>query len=439
MRKYQVRFRGGITEKEHSYLAGILPDTTDGRKAALDMRLIDPKLPFTPQSKAARCAENIFDIYHKTYFEKGTQLVFCDTSTPKAGFNLYDEIKGLLLKMGVPEDTVAFIHNADTERKRTALFRKVREGEIRILFGSTFKLGTGVNVQNKLAAMHHLDVPWRPADMTQREGRILRQGNENKKVHIFRYITEGSFDAYSWQLLETKQRFITDILSGSMNERCGQDIDDTVLDYAQVKALAVGNPLIKERVETANELSRYLILQRKTIDARLEAEKELMELPGEISYWQESIRNCTEDCEFYALYRHEIEKDVRKMIREQLHEAVSKNILAVSEREFTKYQGFTVILPANMDKKKPFVYLRRMGKYSVELGETEMGMLVRLDNFLDKLPKHLEYQKKKLEELQNKQQALRSQLAHKESFADEIERLKRKLEEIDNELGVNKK
>ena len=255
--------RKGIVSRSDDNMLKI---TTDGRKAALDMRLVEPNTSFTYQSKVARCAENVFDIYCETQSDKSTQLIFCDSSTPKSGFNVYDEVKRLLIGMGVPSEEIAFIHDAGTESKREKLFSRLRSGNVRILIGSTFKLGLGVNIQNKLIALHHLDVPWRPADMTQREGRILRQGNENKKVYIYRYITEGSFDAYSWQLLETKQRFISGLLSGSLTERSGSDIESTVLDYAQVKALAVGNPLIKERVETANELTRYLALQRKAID-----------------------------------------------------------------------------------------------------------------------------------------------------------------------------
>ena len=238
---------------------------------------MEPSATFTYQSKVARCAENVFDIYRKTYTSKGTQLVFCDSSTPKSGFNVYDEVKNLLVGMGIPADEIAFIHDAETETRRAKLFLRVRKGDIRVLIGSTFKLGLGVNIQNKLIAIHHLDVPWRPADMTQREGRILRQGNENAKVYIYRYITEGSFDAYSWQLLETKQRFISGLLSGSLADRSGSDVESTVLDYAEVKALAVGNPLVKERVETANELTRYLALQRKAIETHIRLEKELME------------------------------------------------------------------------------------------------------------------------------------------------------------------
>ena len=189
------------------------------------------------------------DIYSKTRDNKGIQLVFCDISTPKEGFNIYDELKDLLVAMGLDKHQVKFVHDANTETQRELLFDDCRDGEVSVLIGSTFKMGTGVNVQKRLVAIHHLDVPWRPADMVQREGRILRQGNTNEKVHIYRYITKESFDAYSWQLLETKQRFISQILSGMVTERTGVEVDEAVLNYAEVKALAIGNPLIKERVE----------------------------------------------------------------------------------------------------------------------------------------------------------------------------------------------
>lgn len=271
--------------------------TTDGRKAALDLRLVKPTAGFTYQSKVARCAENVFHIHCYT---SGTQLIFCDASTPKAGFNIYDELKQLLTGMGIPPQEIAYVHDADTEKQRTKLFDMMRKGTVRVLIGSTFKLGIGVNVQDKLIAVHHLDVPWRPADMTQREGRILRQGNENSKVEIYRYITEGSFDAYSWQLLETKQRFITGLLSGSYTERNSADIEDTVLNYAEVKALAVGNPLVKKRVETANELSRYLTLQRKLVETRLRLENELSELPARMEHQKRLIENARSDRNFYV-------------------------------------------------------------------------------------------------------------------------------------------
>ena len=429
-----VRHRA-VDKKEDN----LLKITTDGRKAALDIRLVDSTAGFTYQSKVARCAENVFDIYMKTFFDKSTQLVFCDTSTPKSTFNIYDEMKRLLLEMGVKENEIAFIHDAETENQRNKLFHKMRIGEIRVLIGSTFKLGLGVNVQNKLIAVHHIDVPWRPADMTQREGRILRQGNENEKIYIYRYITEGSFDAYSWQLLETKQRFITGLLSGSLTERSGSEIDNTVLDYAEVKALAIGDPLIKERVETANELSRYLALQKKTIESHILLEKELLEIPSRIKYQEDLIDKCQKDMDFYKLNKRDYTKLERKALREQLFEAIGNNILMQKETYLTMYQGFQIILPSNMTDKKPFVWLQKNGRYYVEMGDTEIGTIIRIDNFLERFDEHLERLEKTIGELEQRKIDGKTELSKKEDYTDKIEATKQKLESIDKKLGVKKK
>lgn len=425
----------------------LLKITTDGRKAALDLRLVSHTAGFSYQSKVARCAENVFDIYAKT---TGTQVIFCDTSTPKAGFNIYDEMKLLLTGMGIPAHEIAYVHDATSETKRNQLFDMMRRGIIRILIGSTFKLGIGVNVQNKLIAIHHLDVPWRPADMTQREGRILRQGNENPKVMIFRYITEGSFDAYSWQLLETKQRFITGLLSGTYTERDGADIEDTVLNYAEVKALAVGNPLVKKRVETANELSRYLALQRKLIDTRLRLEKELRELPAQAAHQEELLRKAEEDREYYKDYirshpepQSNAEKNEeaaqRKELRELIYSAIQDNMFQTTESYLTTYRGFQIILPANMSGNKPFVWLQRTGRYYVELGDTEVGGLIRIDNFLESFDALVERHSEKLLRLEERAKEIRAELKRKESHIEKIEELKAKLARIDKKLEVDKK
>lgn len=425
--------RNGIVRRTEDNMLKI---TTDGRKAALDIRLVSPAAKFTYQSKVARCAENVFGIYLKTGLQKSTQLVFCDTSTPKKEFNLYDELKNMLVAMGIPESEIAYVHDATTEAQRTKLFAKVVRGEVRVLMGSTFKLGLGVNVQNKLVALHHLDVPWRPADMTQREGRILRQGNENKKVDIYRYITEGSFDAYSWQLLETKQRFITELLSGSLTERSSGDIENTILDYAEVKALAIGNPLIKERVETANDLIRYLSLKRKSEENYIKLQKELAETPAKITRQLDLINKCERDIKVYEENYQEHDKDDRKIIRESLYEAVSNNVLMPSETSLTCYQGFGIILPSNMSADKPFVWLQNNGRYYVELGDTEVGALIRIDNFLGNLSTHLEKLKEGYEQLLVREESIKAELCKKEDYDKIIERIKRSLKKIDEELGV---
>ena len=438
--------KGYVSRKDDN----MLKITTDGRKAALDLRLVDPNAAFTYQSKVARCVENVADIYFKTTAQKSAQIIFCDTSTPKTGFNIYDEVKAMLQSKGVPSDKIAFIHDAETEAQRNTLFAQVRNGDIRVLLGSTFKLGLGVNIQDKLIALHHIDVPWRPADMTQREGRILRQGNTNSKVQIFRYITEGSFDAYSWQLLETKQRFITGLLSGSLTERSGTDVEDTVLDYAEVKALAVGNPLVKERVETANELSRYLTLQRKHVDSRIRMEKELLEMPGKISNQKNNIAGCEADIAYYTGWKranpapsdNKVKKDAaekRKQLRDYIHSSLMGYVLEPKEKILMTYRGFEIILPANMTREKPYVWLKRNGRYYVELGDTNTGNLIRIDNFLDDLQTHLDKLNKDLAKLWERELQLKEELRKEESFSDEIEECRKKLEILDKKLGVDKK
>ena len=427
----------------------MLKITSDGRKAALDMRLVDPVLSFSQISKISRCVENVADIYYRTTKDLSTQLIFCDISTPKAGFNVYSDLKSHLTEEGIPEETIAFIHDAATEKARSKLFESVRTGKIRILIGSTFKLGMGVNVQDRLIAIHHIDVPWRPADMTQREGRILRQGNMNKQVYIYRYITEGSFDAYSWQLLETKQRFISELLSGSLTDRSGSDIEDTVLDYAEVKALAIGNHLIKERVEAANELTRYLSLQKRTVEMRMVMGKELQDIPGKIEYQNTLIKTCEQDAERYKTWKEKhptpgtaiakkAEVETRKTLRENLYKAVHDYVLQPIEKSFMDYKGFDIVLPANMTLLKPYVWVVGTGKYSVELGDTEIGNLKRIDNCLDSLDERLTRLKTVKERFENRKAEIEAELSRDEDYSDLIEKFRDRVAEIDLALGVEK-
>ena len=427
--------KGKVRRKDDN----MLKITTDGRKAALDLRLVNNTSHFTYQSKVARCAENVCEIYHKTAASRSTQLIFCDVSTPKAGFNMYDELMRLLLLYHVKEEEVAYIHDADTDRKREVLFDKMQRGEIRILLGSTFKLGLGVNVQNKLIAVHHLDVPWRPADMVQREGRILRQGNENKKIQIFRYITEGSFDAYSWQLLETKQKFISALLEGSITERSGSDVDDTVLSYAEVKALAIGNPLIKQRVETVNELNRYRALQRKLVEEKELLEKKYSEMPLRIAETRTRMTQCRADILRYVKNKREYDVEERRELRSAVYEAVMDNVLQPAERVFMTYQGFEIILPANMLAEKPYVWLQGDGKYYVELGDSERGMLVRIDNFLEDLKDLALKFADELADLSLERERIRIELEKDDSYVDKIEALKAEIKRLDKALGVTEK
>lgn len=440
--------RRGVVPRDEDNMLKI---TTDGRKAALDMRLVNNSLPFTYESKVARCAENVFEIYHKTEAGKSAQLIFCDSSTPhNHAFNIYDEIKWLLMAMGIPESKIAYIHDAQTDAQRNTLFTAVRNGDIRILIGSTFKLGLGVNIQDRLIALHHIDIPWRPADMIQREGRILRQGNLNSKVYIYRYITEGSFDAYSWQLLETKQRFITSLLSGTLTDRDSTDIDGTVLDYAEVKALAVGNSLIKQRVEATNNLSRCILLQKKRIEQCEEMKNELSEIPSKRRTLLRAISNCILDAKQYkadvasqpTLSDSKAKAEYanrRKAFREYLDENLRSYILMPYEKELTVYHGFKIILPANMSEIHPYVWLKKNGSYRVELGDTEIGNLVRIDNTLSTLDELCEKLNKQLEALDDKEKELKNSLANPEDYTEMIEEYKEEVRMLDEKLGVDKK
>ena len=455
----------------------LLMITTDGRKAALDMRLIDDTLVLPYGTKVDRCAQNVYDIYRKYDSINATQLVFCDYSTPKATFNLYDQLKLQLVRMGIPEQEIQYIHSANTERAREKLFKAMREGKVRVLIGSTFKLGLGVNVQDKLIAIHHLDVPWRPADMTQREGRILRQGNTNSEVFIYRYITEGSFDAYSWQLLETKQRFISSLLSGHLSERDGSDVSDVVLNYAEIKAIAVGNPKIKERIETANELDKQIILRRERIKIHEALSQELNTLPNKIKnqeslllsayddfrYLQNEDENLEASCELTAdddnldngdnddgiveliivpkLTAKEIREQAaeeRRALRDTIDNAIKSNAFKTEETELLEYRGFKIILPAGMREEAPYIWLSRAGKYCIEFGDSKLGYLTRIDNFLDGFTKHIDKLNEGLTYLESRHEYIETTLNEPDPYSDVIDRLKNKIQRIDKSLGVKK-
>ena len=433
-----------ISERAEAIRAGLvnrtddnmLKLTTDGRKAALDMRLAEPNTAFSHDSKVFRCMENVLNIYKATAGQRLTQLVFCDISTPKSGFNIYDELKNLLVQYGASKDDIAFVHDYDTELRRGKLFARIQSGEVRVLLGSTFKLGMGVNVQKKLVAIHHLDVPWRPADMVQREGRILRPGNENKEIQIFRYITDGSFDAYSWQLLESKQRFICQLLSGSVTERSAADVDDVVLNYAEIKALAIGNPLIKERVETANEIKRVSAIQRKLVESQSAMKQELFEIPGKTAHAESLIEKAQADIERFDANRIEIsEMEGHRKYGATILDALSKHVLQERKTLLT-YQGFDIVLPENMLSEKPFVWIEGSGRYSVETGDSDIGCINRIDNKLKGLPEFIEMQRHKQQELADRKADIEAELRKDYGYVSRIEQLHEKLQKLDKKLGV---
>ena len=411
--------------------------TTDGRKAALDVRLVDNSITTLRTCKTLSCARNVYKIYKEN--DDKTQLVFSDYGTPKDAFNVYTELKRLLVSFGVPEKEIEFVHSATTDKKRDALFEGVRQGKIRVLIGSTTKLGLGVNVQDKLIAVHHLDVPWRPADMVQREGRILRQGNTNDQIYIHRYITEGSFDAYSWQLLETKQRFISALLSGHITERENSDVYDTVLNYAEIKALAIGNPAIKERVETTNELGKLIILRRESLLHKDGLRAELNKLPARIEKQKQNVDNAITDAQLFTDSFREYTADERRALRDKLELAILDNALQTNETELFEYQGFRVVLPSGMALSKPFIWLYGSGKYYLELGSSPLGYMIRIDNFLENFEEYIKKQEDKLDKLNMVQYSIEAELNEDDKYSDKIDELTAKLEKLDKKLGVDKK
>ena len=440
----------------------MLKITSDGRKAALDIRLVDEAGPeaFADEAvvygrpigvcKVTECAEKVAIIYHRTEEEHLTQLVFCDTSTPKAGFNVYDDLRQRLIDLGVDAAEIAYIHDATTASRREKVFKAVRDGRIRVLIGSTFKLGLGVNVQDRLVAVHHLDVPWRPSDMIQRNGRILRAGNQNERVEIYRYVTEGSFDAYSWQLLETKQRFITDILSGTVAGRSGSEVDNTALDYAEVKALALGNPLLKSRVRMRNELTRLSALQRKNVENRLRLEQRYKALPDDIAAKELELSICKSDCAFLVekgkdvydgLTTREKQRmaDHRRLLRDILGRNLYGYVKRVDDRALFDYRGFMIVLPAGMDADHPYLYLVREGRYKVDMSDKETGMLIRIDNFLDKMDEYVAKVQREKELLEQELKDIEDELAEADSYAEMIEECAEKLDKLDEELGVKER
>lgn len=427
-----LAIRGGFIKRVDD---NMLKVTTDGRKAALDIRLVDPaSCQNRMLSKVYTCAENVCNLYSKYNDIKATQLIFCDYSTPKDEFNIYTELKGILISFGVAENEIAFIHNAKTEKQKEKIFEKVNSGTIRILIGSTFKLGMGVNVQERLIAIHHLDVPWRPADMIQREGRIIRQGNTNEEVFIYRYIQEGSFDAYSWQLLETKQKFIDELLANSISVRTSLDVSDTVLNYGEVKALAIGNEKLRERFEIYNELSRLRLLHNNDLQLRSRYERDLLEIPKKIEELQELITDYTYDYAIYGSNKVEYSQERRNELKNYIYEELLGNVMAQEETSLFTYQGFEVVLPMNMTEPKPYLWLIATHKHKVDMSNSSSGTLIRIDNYLENLGK----KKKELENeillLVEKEKSIKVALEKQIDYEPLMNKLKAQLEKLDKEL-----
>ena len=386
--------------------------TGDGRKLALDQRMLNSLLPDDPMSKANACVDHVLRIWRDTAAEKLTQLLFCDLSTPRGeGFHVYQDIKEKLVRGGIPEQEIAFIHDADSEAQKAALFSKVRSGSVRVLLGSTAKMGAGTNVQRLLVAEHHLDCPWRPADIEQREGRIIRQGNQNATVHIYRYVTKDTFDAYMWATLEAKQRFISQVMTSRSPVRSCEDMDEQALSYAEVKSLATGDPRIKERMDLEMEISKLKLLRASHMNQRFEMQSRLQRIPLEIQSYEQAREKLAAD---HTSYMQNKAGDFSMTIcgtryaeRKDAGAALLSACQAKSDpapEEIGTYRGFRLLLAyANMQFT---AILKGEGSYSVELGDTAIGNIQRLEHQLERLAPSVKAADCKIDALKQEQQTL---------------------------------
>jgi hypothetical protein len=366
----------------------MLKITTEGRKAALDLRLMKPGLPDDPQSKVNLAVENIHRIWEATKENRSTQLVFCDLSTPQdKGFSVYRDMAEKLKRLGILDGDIAFIQDYDTDNAKLALFRDVRSGKIRILFGSTQKMGSGTNVQERLIALHHLDAPWRPADVEQREGRILRQGNKNPSVQIYRYVTEGSFDAYMWQTLETKVKFIAQVMSGDMTVRRLEDMDSAALTYAEVKAIASGNPLVIEKAQVDAELIRLTRLRHAHAEEQYRIRTNLRYAREDVGKNTERLANLREDLKLRQdtsgdQFRIELEKAVldNRGVAGELILRLAKKIKARLGEDIRigKFAGFDLFIRSGFNDSADLV-LRGKNSYSTRVTDTALGTIRSLE------------------------------------------------------------
>lgn len=418
--------------------------TNDGRKMALDARLFDPALSDNPESKVNKCVNNVFKIWEKTAQERLTQLIFCDMSTPKKDeFNVYDDMREKLVGMGVPKEEIEFIHNADTETKKQALFAKVRKGEVRILIGSTAKMGAGTNIQDRLCALHHADCPWRPSDLEQREGRILRQGNMNDKVKIFRYVTKGTFDSYMWETVENKQRFISQIMTSKSPVRSADDIDESVLSYAEVKALAAGNPLIKEKMDLDNEVARLKIMRADYTRNICRYQDELfVKIPAGIKELENDIAAYKAD---YTVLKQYEDKEFNETPLElfgkvftdkkQAGEAVITAVNSYTEKScIGSYRGFDIsVVSDNWGGSK--LVLKNNASHAVSAGSDSIGMITRMNNVLNTVPVLIIEKEEKMRELNEKIKSIKNEInkpfEHEEKYRAKLARQKELMKLLD--------
>ena len=426
--------------------------TNDGRKIGLDVRLMNPMLPDDPNSKLNVCVQNVLKIWEDGKDQKLTQLLFCDLSTPKndGNFNVYDDIRKKLIAAGVPENEIEFIHNADTEAKKAALFSKVRSGDVRVLLGSTAKMGAGTNVQSRLVAVHHLDVGWKPSDMTQRNGRIIRQGNMNKEVKVFNYVTEGTFDSYLFQTLENKQRFISQIMTSKSPVRSCDDVDEQALSYAEIKALCAGNLLIKEKMDLDVQVAKLKVLKADHQSQKFRLEDKLLtKFPADIQETNAHIAGLKADAQLAAAHPQGKEEFCGMVIKgvayDEKKTAGERLVLACSElpnaeeKVIGNYRGFELSLRFDAFRTEYQALLKGQRKYTVPLGTDPLGNIIRLDNSLNSFPERITAAENELTTLHQQQAAAQVEVEKPFPQEEELAQKSARLAELNAQLDVDEK
>ena len=426
--------------------------TNDGRKIGLDVRLMNPMLPDDPNSKLNVCVQNVLKIWKEGKDQKLTQLLFCDLSTPKndGNFNVYDDIRKKLVAAGVPENEIEFIHNADTEAKKAALFSKVRSGDVRVLLGSTAKMGAGTNVQSRLVAVHHLDVGWKPSDMTQRNGRIIRQGNMNKEVKVFNYVTEGTFDSYLFQTLENKQRFISQIMTSKSPVRSCEDVDEQALSYAEIKALCAGNPLIKEKMDLDVHVAKLKVLKADHQSQKFRLQDKLLtKFPADIQETNAYIAGLKSDAQLAAAHPQGKEEfcgmTIRGVTYDEKKTAGERLVLACSElpnaeeKVIGSYRGFELSLRFDTYRSEYQALLKGQWKYTVSLGTDPLGNIIRLDNSLNNFPERITAAENELDTLHQQQAAAQIEVEKPFPQEEELAEKSARLAELNAQLDVDEK
>lgn len=435
-----------------SSVDNMLKITNDGRKLALDQRLTNDMLEDFEHSKVATCADNIYSIWDKTNDDKSAQLVFCDLSTPHndGKFNVYDDLKTKLIDRGIPEEEIAFIHDANTDARKQDLFNKVRRGQVRVLIGSTQKMGAGTNCQDRLIALHDLDCPWRPSDLIQRSGRIIRQGNKNPEVDIYRYVTEGTFDAYLYQLVENKQRFISQIMTSKTPVRFAEDIDETALSYAEIKALAAGNPDIIEKTELDTQVAKLKLLKQNYLSEKYELEDKVIKYyPNEIKRLENRIEDMKEDIEVFNNNNtpdNSFEKmnikgtdfTERKEAGEKIIE-ICKSMTNPEPLEIGEYKGFKIILSFDTMDRKFYASMKNNLSYKTELGSDPSGNITRIDNVLNGIKTRLSSIENNLEDTKKNYESAKKEIEKPFPQEEELKTKSKRLDELNIKLNLNNK